>query len=395
MSLTTFLQRPVRILIAAAMLASVITGAAFWWKHTPHNTAELIGALDAFTGDWTGEASIEGSNGAILASLPVTRRYLWVGGRQIVETHFHAGTEAYTTRAMQWVENGRLKAVVTGPEDMPHNFVGARTADGILWTNVDRPDSDCLDRIVVRDGHPSMQTASFTNLRLANISGLVGVAAHFKPRAPGEGSPESAVLKRVETRVSAIEQTLDQAAKERTELRGLLARAEQARAAGEAAAAMAARRQASHGNRLQIHSTPAGLAFELHPTGSPGDGPSPTMLEGKTPVTLEALPAGDYAVVLHSAGAPDVVHYVTLRAEGDVVLFHRQITAAGGAECSGHPGGPRRAGTGHDATRRSAEGDLQHERMGPRTDARPYRPASPRWAASVFRQPDRCHGPGR
>jgi hypothetical protein len=108
----------------------------------------------------------------------------------------------------------------------------------------------------------------------------------------------------------------------------MIARAEQARADAEAHTVAAAAKELPRANRLQINSAPAGLAFSIHATGANGESPTKPVLEGKTPVTLEALPEGDYTVTVHGAGTPDVVHYVSLQEHAQVVLFHRQVAQA-------------------------------------------------------------------
>lgn len=379
MSITPLFKRPSRIILVAAVLAAAFTGAAFWWQKAAQDTAPLIAALDAFTGDWKGEATIEGANGTTLAKLTVTRRYSWVGERQIVETRFHAEAEGYATRTMQWVENGRLRAVVTGPEGMPHNFVGARTAEGILWTNLERPDSDCLERLVVRAGKTSMQTASFTNVRLGNISGLVGVAAIFERQQSPGFTPEAEKLQKVVSRVDELERSLAVVVKERAELREMLARAEQARTAVATNGAGSAAGETARSNRLEINSSPSGLGFELHVIGEHGQPATRTVLTGMTPVRLEALPVGDYTVTIHSASSPDVIHHVALREVGDVVLYHRQQSRPAGATPTTPEATPAPAPVAPSAAPASEGSEQQIARIGELDQApKPVRTVLPR-----------------
>jgi hypothetical protein len=331
-------HRP-QIILGISVLAAALIATAFLVLREPQNDpARLLAALDAFTGEWAGDASIQSSEGKPLRALHMERRYSWVGEKQIVETRFTDGDQQFFTRAIQWIEAGQLKAVGIGPATEADEFAGAPTADGILWTNRLRAKADRLDRIVTQDGRKTLQTASISALRLGDLSDVVGIAAVLLPHKGEEPSTVAAIETTPDpaTRVAELEIKLAVAEMERDQLR---ARLEQTRttAAAENAPKKAEAKTATptpvvvappRPNQFEIRSSPAGMLFEVRREDEANLISGETLFAGTTPVTLTSVPPGNYAVIIQREGQRKTVHHVTVHESADLFLFHREDGAA-------------------------------------------------------------------
>jgi hypothetical protein len=316
------MNRRTLLFVGAATLMLALAGLAYLLLRGPQaDRTRLLAALDAFTGDWEGDASLQTADGQPLQTVRVTRHFFWIGEKQIVETRFNVGPEERATRAVQWIERGGLRAVETGPTGRAHNYAGALTLDGILWTNLDHSKSDRLDRVLTEAGQRTAQSASITSLGIGGGHDLVGVAAVLAPRKPGARSASEARESPVEAdaRAADLEHQLAAITRERDELRAQLERAVAAEASALAAAAPSPVRP----SQIEIRSSPPGMKFEVLAEDRMNV-LSAALASGTTPVTLPDLPPGDYAVILQGNGWRKTVHHVTVRENMDVFVFHRE-----------------------------------------------------------------------